>query len=56
MNSVWQCVLIGKSEHALYFCLALGAVVRLVAPLLQHKHKDPGIVAIDDAGQFVKGK
>jgi len=32
--------------------LALGAVVRLIAPLLQHKHKDPGIVAIDDAGQF----
>jgi len=32
--------------------LALGAVVRLIAPLLQHKHVDPGIVAIDDAGQF----
>src|SRR5205807_2569585 len=31
--------------------LALGAVVRLIAPLLQHKHVDPGIVAIDDAGQ-----
>lgn len=33
-------------------CFALGAVVRLIAPLLQHKHVDPGIVAIDDAGQF----
>ncbi len=32
--------------------LALGAVVRLIAPLLQHKHIDPGIVAIDDAGRF----
>ncbi len=32
--------------------LALGAVVRLIAPLLQHKHKDPGIVAIDDTGRF----
>jgi cobalt-precorrin 5A hydrolase/precorrin-3B C17-methyltransferase len=31
---------------------ALGAVVRLIAPLLRHKHQDPGIVAIDDAGQF----
>jgi cobalt-precorrin 5A hydrolase len=31
---------------------ALGAVVRLIAPLLQHKHVDPGIVAIDDAGRF----
>jgi len=32
--------------------LALGAVIRLIAPLLQHKHKDPGVVAIDDADQF----
>ncbi len=32
--------------------LALGAVVRLIASLLHHKHVDPGIVAIDDAGQF----
>jgi cobalt-precorrin 5A hydrolase len=31
---------------------ALGAVVRLIAPLLHHKHVDPGIVAIDDAGRF----
>jgi cobalt-precorrin 5A hydrolase len=31
---------------------ALGAVVRLIAPLLRHKHQDPGIVVIDDAGQF----
>ncbi len=31
---------------------ALGAVVRLIAPLLRHKHQDPGVVAIDDAGQF----
>jgi cobalt-precorrin 5A hydrolase len=31
---------------------ALGAVIRLIAPLLRHKHQDPGIVAIDDAGQF----
>jgi cobalt-precorrin 5A hydrolase len=31
---------------------ALGAVVRLIAPLLRHKHVDPAIVAIDDAGQF----
>jgi cobalt-precorrin 5A hydrolase len=32
--------------------LALGAVIRLIAPLLRHKHIDPGIVAIDDAGRF----
>lgn len=34
------------------FFFALGAVVRLIAPLLLHKHQDPGVVAIDDAGQF----
>lgn len=34
------------------FCLAVGAVVRLVAPLLQGKTIDPAIVVIDEAGQF----
>jgi cobalt-precorrin 5A hydrolase len=31
---------------------ALGAAVRLLAPLLQDKHSDPGIVVIDDIGKF----
>ena len=34
------------------FCLAAGAVVRLIAPLLQGKTVDPAIVVIDEAGQF----
>lgn len=31
---------------------ALGAAIRLAAPLLQHKRADPGVVVVDDAGQF----
>jgi len=37
----------------LIFCLALGAVIRLIAPFLQDKHLDPGVVVIDDAATFV---
>jgi cobalt-precorrin 5A hydrolase / precorrin-3B C17-methyltransferase len=32
--------------------LATGAAVRLVAPLLEDKHRDPGIVCVDDAARF----
>ena len=32
--------------------LATGAAVRLLAPLLKGKHRDPGVVAVDDAGNF----
>jgi cobalt-precorrin 5A hydrolase / precorrin-3B C17-methyltransferase len=35
------------------FCLATGAVVRLIAPLLQDKSTDPAVVVVDEAGQFV---
>ncbi|MBA2396189.1 MAG: cobalamin biosynthesis protein [Ktedonobacteraceae bacterium] len=31
---------------------ALGAAVRLIAPHLQDKHTDPGVVVIDDVGTF----
>ena len=42
------------SEHrAVIFCLATGAVVRLIAPLLQDKASDPAIIVIDPTGQFV---
>ncbi|MEM9904910.1 MAG: precorrin-3B C(17)-methyltransferase [Cyanobacteria bacterium P01_D01_bin.44] len=34
------------------FCLATGAVVRLIAPLLQDKATDPAVVVIDAAGQY----
>jgi len=32
--------------------LATGAAVRLVVPLLEGKHQDPGVVTVDDAGNF----
>ncbi len=32
--------------------LATGAAVRLVAPLLEDKRHDPGVVCVDDAGRF----
>ena len=32
--------------------LATGAAVRLVSPLLEGKHRDPGVVTVDDAGNF----
>ncbi|MDQ1714276.1 MAG: cobalt-precorrin hydrolase / cobalt-factor methyltransferase / precorrin-3B [Frankiaceae bacterium] len=32
--------------------LAIGATVRLVAPLLTHKLSDPGLVCVDEAGRF----
>ena len=32
--------------------LAVGAAVRLVAPLLGDKGSDPGVVCVDDAGRF----
>lgn len=33
--------------------LALGATTRLIAPLLESKQTDPGVVVVDDAGRFV---
>lgn len=41
------------SHRALIFGLASGAVVRLIAPLLQHKFHDPAVVVIDETGEFV---
>ncbi len=37
----------------LVFFVSLGAVTRLVAPHLQSKHQDPGVLVIDEAGRFV---
>ncbi|KJH71721.1 hypothetical protein UH38_11650 [Aliterella atlantica CENA595] len=41
------------TQEAIVFCLAAGAVVRLIAPLLQHKSTDPAVVVVDEAGKFV---
>ena len=34
------------------FCLASGAVVRLISPLLTDKSSDPAVVVVDSAGKF----
>jgi cobalt-precorrin 5A hydrolase len=34
------------------FVMAIGAVVRMIAPLLQGKRKDPAVVCVDEAGRF----
>lgn len=45
--SIWS------SYRAFVFCLATGAVVRLIAPLLQDKTLDPAVVVVDETGKFV---
>ena len=52
----------GKAKEALHrawpecdgivLFLATGAAVRLIAPLIESKHRDPGVVTVDDAGNF----
>ncbi|MGB3532563.1 MAG: precorrin-3B C(17)-methyltransferase [Microcoleaceae cyanobacterium] len=42
-----------QTHQALIFGLACGAVVRLIAPLLEHKSVDPAVVVIDQQGKFV---
>ncbi len=42
-----------REHEQLVFFLATGAVVRLVAPHLQNKQTDPGVLAIDEQGEFV---
>ncbi|MFW6359034.1 MAG: precorrin-3B C(17)-methyltransferase [Chroococcales cyanobacterium] len=42
-----------SSHRAIIFGLATGAVVRLIAPLLQDKAIDPAVVVVDASGKFV---
>src|SRR5947209_2323995 len=44
--------LFARHEQLVFF-LATGAVVRLIAPCLAGKETDPGVLAVDEAGQFV---
>jgi len=39
-------------DHLVFF-LATGAVTRLIAPYIQDKATDPGVVTVDEAGHFV---
>lgn len=42
-----------ESYDQIVFFVSLGAVVRLIAPHLKSKDVDPGVLVVDDAGQFV---
>lgn len=42
-----------STHRGFIFGLATGAVVRLIAPLLTDKTKDPGVVVIDPEGSYV---
>lgn len=42
-----------QSYDQIVFFVSLGAVVRLIAPHLRSKETDPGVLVVDDAGQFV---
>lgn len=41
-----------KEARGIVCIMATGIVVRIIAPLLQSKDKDPAMVVIDDAGKF----
>ena len=47
LKTIWQ------DYSAFVFCMATGAVVRLIAPLLKDKKSDPAIVVIDATGNYV---
>jgi len=40
------------TADAVILCMATGAAVRLIAPLLSDKHDDPAVVAVDDGRRF----
>ena len=42
-----------KEYDALIFIMALGIVVRIIAPLLESKKSDPAVLTIDDISQNV---
>lgn len=44
---------IWEKYGAFVFFLAIGAVVRLIAPLLKSKHLDPAVIVVDSKGKFV---
>ncbi|MGB8154214.1 MAG: precorrin-3B C(17)-methyltransferase, partial [Nitrososphaeraceae archaeon] len=42
-----------KTHEALICIFSLGAVIRLISPLLSDKKKDPAVLVIDDKANFV---
>lgn len=47
LTAIWH------QHQSFVFCLATGAVVRLIAPLLENKATDPAVVVVDESGKFV---
>ncbi len=47
LAAIWQ------DYQAFVFCMATGAVVRLIAPLLQDKSSDPAVLVVDANGRYV---
>lgn len=41
-----------RRHPAHVFVMAIGAVVRMIAPLLRSKREDPAVVCVDEAGRF----
>ena len=41
-----------REHRQLVLFMPVGAAVRLLAPCLGHKHQDPAVVCVDDAGRF----
>jgi cobalt-precorrin 5A hydrolase len=41
-----------KEYEKIIFCMALGIVVRVIAPYLQDKFSDPAVVVVDEGGRF----
>jgi cobalt-precorrin 5A hydrolase / precorrin-3B C17-methyltransferase len=48
-----QVAIIWPEYRTFVFCLATGAVIRTIAPLLRDKHNDPAIIVIDITGKYV---
>lgn len=41
-----------KEFDGIVFCMAIGIVVRLIAPYIKDKHTDPAIVVVDESARF----
>jgi precorrin-4 C11-methyltransferase len=51
--SIRQVIQSAFSEHTALVCImAAGIVVRELAPVLRSKHADPGVVVLDECGQY----
>ncbi len=53
LTNLWSDAPPNAPAPDLVFCLAAGAVTRLIAPLLSDKASDPAVVVVDPTGQHV---